>query len=61
MGFKNGLKPNMISRDLYGQMESVENSIRQLESLKLVLDEQLHKNDQQRPENTLAKEEILET
>ena len=58
MLIKNGLKPNMISRDLYCQMERVENTITQLESLKLVLDEKLHKIDQQRPENTLAKGEM---
>ena len=39
-------------------MERVENTITQLESLKLVLDEKLHKIDQQRPENTLAKGEM---
>merc|ERR1711920_839998 len=46
-------KQNRMDRDLQVKIES-------MESMKLELDEQLHRLDKQRAENALAKEEILQ-
>merc|ERR1711920_218944 len=53
-------KQNRMDRDLQVKIESMENTKKQLESMKLELDEQLHRLDKQRAENALAKEEILQ-
>jgi len=54
-------KQNLMSRELQVKIESMENTKKQFDSMKMELDEQLHKIDKERAENALEKEEILKS